>query len=110
LESIPSSSAAGDRLRPIAGQPPSLIRLPSGCAFHPRCEFAMDRCRREQPELTAVDDGTRHTSACWLPGHLLGTTEEMKQARRDASAAGRTVDTVPGQSVGQDSAVEEGAA
>jgi peptide/nickel transport system ATP-binding protein len=36
LESIPNSSAAGERLRPITGQPPSLIRLPSGCAFHPR--------------------------------------------------------------------------
>ncbi|MEY9873414.1 peptide/nickel transport system ATP-binding protein [Streptacidiphilus sp. MAP12-33] len=111
LESIPSSSAAGTRLRPIAGQPPSLIRLPSGCAFHPRCEFAMDRCRTEQPDLAPVDDGGRHTSACWLPGHLVGTTEEMKQARQDASAAGRAVERVPGQgSATKDAAVEEGAA
>ncbi|WP_037606497.1 ABC transporter ATP-binding protein [Streptacidiphilus rugosus] len=90
LESIPSSSAAGDRLRPISGQPPSLIRLPSGCAFHPRCAFAMDRCSQEQPDLQPVDDGEGHTSACWLPGHLLGASEEAKEGRRAASALGRT--------------------
>src|SRR5207245_7964657 len=56
LESIPRSSAAGDRLRPITGQPPSLIRLPSGCAFHPRCAYVMDRCLTDQPELIAVGD------------------------------------------------------
>ncbi len=43
LESIPNSSAAGERLKPITGQPPSLINLPSGCAFHPRCAYVMDR-------------------------------------------------------------------
>jgi oligopeptide/dipeptide ABC transporter ATP-binding protein len=56
LESIPHSSAAGERLIPISGQPPSLIRLPSGCAFHPRCAYVMDRCLTDQPELTAVGD------------------------------------------------------
>ncbi len=50
LESIPHSSAAGDRLKPITGQPPSLITLPPGCAFHPRCAYVMDRCLTEQPE------------------------------------------------------------
>jgi oligopeptide/dipeptide ABC transporter ATP-binding protein len=49
LESIPSSSAAGDRLRPIPGSPPSLINLPSGCKFHPRCGYVLDRCLTEEP-------------------------------------------------------------
>ncbi|RAG83500.1 ABC transporter ATP-binding protein [Streptacidiphilus pinicola] len=89
LESIPASSGAGARLRPIPGQPPSLIRLPSGCAFHPRCAFAMDRCRTEQPELAVVEESPRHTSACWLPPDLLGTNEQVKEDRRAASAAGR---------------------
>src|ERR1017187_20604 len=54
LESIPHSSAAKERLIPITGQPPSLIRLPSGCAFHPRCAYVMDRCLTDEPRLTAV--------------------------------------------------------
>src|SRR5579864_308883 len=51
LESIPNSSVAGDRLRPIPGQPPSLINLPAGCKFHPRCGYVLDRCVTEEPEL-----------------------------------------------------------
>jgi len=38
-------------LEPIGGAPPSLDRLPTGCAFHPRCALALDRCRHELPEL-----------------------------------------------------------
>ncbi|HXF56142.1 MAG TPA: ABC transporter ATP-binding protein [Actinomycetota bacterium] len=54
-----------ERLRPIRGQPPSLIRVPSGCAFHPRCPYAMPICRLEVPPLTPVDG--HHASACHLP-------------------------------------------
>ncbi len=49
LESIPSSSAAAERLKPIPGQPPSLISLPSGCKFHPRCGYVLDQCLTEEP-------------------------------------------------------------
>ena len=46
-------------LEPIGGAPPSLDQLPSGCAFHPRCPLAIDRCRTELPELRPfrVDGG-----------------------------------------------------
>jgi oligopeptide transport system ATP-binding protein len=37
------------RLNPISGQPPSLIRVPPGCPFHPRCVFARSRCVDEYP-------------------------------------------------------------
>src|SRR6516164_4641652 len=67
LESIPNSSAATERLKPISGQPPSLIRLPSGCAFHPRCTYVMDRCLDEEPQLVAVGSAGAHRSACFLP-------------------------------------------
>ena len=50
-----------DRLRPIPGQPPSLIRVPPGCAFHPRCGFATERCHLEVPPLTG---GPAHAAAC----------------------------------------------
>ena len=89
LESIPNSSAAGDRLRPITGQPPSLIRLPSGCAFHPRCAYVMERCLTEQPRLAPVGDGDSHISACWLPVLATGLAPETEELRRQAVAQGR---------------------
>ncbi|MFC1935929.1 ABC transporter ATP-binding protein [Chloroflexota bacterium] len=51
------------KLDPIEGQPPDLIDLPPGCAFMPRCRFAVDRCAVEYPPLAEVGEG--HTSACW---------------------------------------------
>ncbi len=55
-----------ERLVPIAGQPPSLISLPEGCPFRPRCPYAFDRCT-ETPPLLDVGDKDDHGSACWLP-------------------------------------------
>src|SRR6266568_751576 len=89
LESIPNSSAAGDRLRPITGQPPSLIRLPSGCAFHPRCAYVMERCLTEQPRLAPVGDGGDHVSACFLPVMAAGLADEAEELRRRAVGQGR---------------------
>jgi peptide/nickel transport system ATP-binding protein len=56
-----------DRLLPIPGTPPSLIHVPSGCPFHPRCPYAASlggRCTREVPLLRAVGPG--HDVACHL--------------------------------------------
>ncbi|HWG00357.1 MAG TPA: ABC transporter ATP-binding protein [Trebonia sp.] len=81
LESIPSSSAAGGRLRPIAGSPPSLINLPSGCKFHPRCGYVFDRCLTEEPLLHAVAESGAHTSACWLPAEAAGLSAAAEELR-----------------------------
>jgi peptide/nickel transport system ATP-binding protein len=54
-----------ERLRPIKGQPPSLIHVPPGCPFNPRCPYVMDICRTEVPELIPSDG--HHASACHLP-------------------------------------------
>jgi oligopeptide/dipeptide ABC transporter ATP-binding protein len=89
LESIPNSSAAGERLKPITGQPPSLINLPSGCAFHPRCAYVMDRCLSEEPNLVAVGSAGEHRSACWLPVAAAGTEAEAEEIRRRAVTQGR---------------------
>jgi oligopeptide/dipeptide ABC transporter ATP-binding protein len=51
------------KLVPIDGQPPDLLALPFGCAFHPRCEFADRKCRQETPELLNVEGN--HQVACW---------------------------------------------
>ena len=56
LGSIPGEGTGG-RLVPISGQPPDLARIPKGCAFHPRCRFAQDICRRETPPLQRFGDG-----------------------------------------------------
>jgi peptide/nickel transport system ATP-binding protein len=64
LGSIARLDAVGTRLRPIDGLPPSLINIPSGCAFHPRCPYVMDVCRTEVPELIPSDG--HHESACHL--------------------------------------------
>ncbi|MBI4607462.1 MAG: ABC transporter ATP-binding protein [Candidatus Rokubacteria bacterium] len=52
------------KLNPIDGQPPDLMRLPPGCAFAPRCRYAIARCRSEVPPLLRVADA--HLSACWV--------------------------------------------
>ena len=54
LASLPR--AGKQRLKPITGFPPNMLQPPSGCAFHPRCEFAADVCRGAMPELKQVDD------------------------------------------------------
>ena len=66
LRSLPGA-ASGRRLTPIPGQPPSLIRLPQGCPFHPRCPHVMERCRAQEPPLAPVGSALGHVSACWLP-------------------------------------------
>ena len=55
----------------IPGSPPDLRDLPSGCAFHPRCRWALDRCKTEDPALSAVGGSSREV-ACWL--HRDGAT------------------------------------
>ncbi|MEV4694193.1 ABC transporter ATP-binding protein [Micromonospora echinospora] len=70
LSSVPSLHADADAdLVPIPGNPPSLINLPSGCAFHPRCRWADvngDRSRTEIPELGPAG-APGHLVACHLP-------------------------------------------
>ena len=64
LASVPRmDQPRGTRLIPIDGQPPDLTRLDGGCAFRPRCRFAVDRCAQEFPPLENIDSG--HVSACW---------------------------------------------
>ena len=52
------------KLVPIQGQPPNLAFVPEGCAFHPRCNHAIERCRNEIPKLISV--GKNHEKACWV--------------------------------------------
>jgi oligopeptide/dipeptide ABC transporter ATP-binding protein len=99
LGSVPTATGViGSRLVPIVGAPPSLINVPSGCGFHPRCPFAMPLCIDEQPSLDTVGDDPSHTSACWLPPETVGVGVATDVARRryaDAHRDART-DKLPG--------------
>lgn len=65
LASVPVADPKARRLTPlIDGDVPSPINPPSGCAFHTRCRYAMDRCKVERPAL--ADIGGRHEVACFL--------------------------------------------
>ena len=67
----------------IEGQPPSLLRPPSGCPFHPRCEFAMDICRQELPALEELG-GPEHLFRCHLDGETRAEVWSVKKAAMNA--------------------------
>lgn len=58
LSSTPRLSNVHEELRPIPGTPPHLADIPPGCAFHPRCAFAIPLCRSERPPLRSVAGGS----------------------------------------------------
>jgi peptide/nickel transport system ATP-binding protein len=63
------------RLASIAGAPPSLINLPKGCKFRPRCPHAFDKCMEHPPLENRVGDSPPHRDRCWL------TVEEKRDLR-----------------------------
>jgi len=63
IASVPKMTGARGRLATIEGQPPSLIDLPPGCRFAPRCQLAEERCIEAYPDLTSI--GPDHTTSCW---------------------------------------------
>ena len=64
LKSVPRlDEVKRQKLEPIEGMPPDLVRLGPGCPFQPRCKFATDRCKEENPPLETVAED--HTTACW---------------------------------------------
>ena len=107
----PSPDPPSDRRRArrtiLAGETPDAAHVPSGCRFHPRCPYAFDRCRVDEPPLFDVGGG--QSAACWLveggrslpvlPPHELGDVaapglpEDAAAAAADGAAidAGRTV-------------------
>lgn len=63
IRSLPRFGDRSKRESP-PGSPPSLLNLPTGCAFHPRCPFKMNRCEKEEPLTFKVSES--HKVACWL--------------------------------------------
>ena len=85
LASLPrlDRGSRGDRLYRIKGQPPSLIRVPPGCPFHPRCPIARlpEPCATEAPPLSSVSGGTEHRAACHFHEELAGVSVDELKAR-----------------------------
>ena len=70
LGSLPRMDARSRMLRPIPGSPPSLLNLPPGCPFAPRCSIVVQHCLEEEPPLAGV--GPDHLAACHRSGELTG--------------------------------------
>lgn len=68
LKSMPRLDKVGERLVPIDGTPPSLLNMPAGCSFSPRCDFAIDQCRSEAAQLEVIDN--THLSRCHRTAEL----------------------------------------
>ena len=85
LESIPNIDKRGERLIPIEGTPPSLIRVPPGCAFHPRCPHRFEPCDKERPAL--VDRGGGHDEACHLSAEDKKRIWDEREAKRVKAAS-----------------------
>jgi len=80
-----------ERLKPIQGQPPNLSRVPPGCPFHPRCDFATDVCREVVPALVPQDD-PRHLASCHHSDKvaLAANGRQAAEAVEQAGAVART--------------------
>jgi oligopeptide/dipeptide ABC transporter ATP-binding protein len=70
-----------EKLASIAGAPPSLINLPEGCKFRPRCPHAFDKCMEHPPLENRVGDSPPHLDRCWL-------TVEQKRDLRELTIHG----------------------
>jgi peptide/nickel transport system ATP-binding protein len=81
MGSLPRLDTHVERLVQIQGQPPSLLRPPSGCRFHPRCPYVMNVCKTADPALAPVSDDPTHLQAC----HLDEETKNREAAKLLAS-------------------------
>jgi len=71
IDAFPDLTAERTRMIAIPGSPPNLLNPPSGCRFHPRCDFAMDVCRKVEPEL--IEERKGHFIACHLVSKRSGS-------------------------------------
>jgi oligopeptide/dipeptide ABC transporter ATP-binding protein len=86
LGSLPRLDRPSERLTPIPGAPPSLVNMPPGCPFTPRCPLARPVCDEEEPPLLATT-GPGHTAACHFSDELTGVEAEQLFATTVADTA-----------------------
>jgi peptide/nickel transport system ATP-binding protein len=86
MGSLPRLDADVERLTQIPGQPPSLLRPPAGCRFHPRCPYVMEVCKTTEPGLVPTQRDAEHLQAC----HLDEETKEREAAKLLAATMAET--------------------
>src|SRR3954466_13848453 len=88
LHSIPRMDAARDEaLVPIPGRPPSLINLPGGCSFHPRCPYVREAHKRVEPTLEPVNGDAAHSVACLLDSGVRDRIwDDLREGKRPEEA------------------------
>ena len=86
LNSFPPLHGAHRQMTGIPGSPPDLRALPQGCVFHPRCGYAMDRCRTQAPPLVPLAGQGGRLAACWLQEPGTATPPELSQDGQAAIA------------------------
>ena len=89
IRSIPEQAIEEKKpLTPIHGNPPSLMNLPEGCVFSPRCPYATDKCRKQRPERVVTESG--HYSACHYSDdpEFLKNAPETSRTRKDSKKGG----------------------
>ncbi|CCH47273.1 ABC transporter ATP-binding protein [Pseudodesulfovibrio piezophilus] len=59
LQALPQMAGGANRLNQIPGMMPSLFQMPQGCPFEPRCEYTMEKCRRDTPQLCGLENGAQ---------------------------------------------------
>ena len=74
------------KLSPIAGNVPDVLALPSGCAFHPRCRFRVDRCEKERPELLELRRKRETRAACFVTQDRPDLDLKKVEVGREASS------------------------
>jgi peptide/nickel transport system ATP-binding protein len=98
MKSIPRlENPSHSRLLAITGRPPSLINLPQGCRFAPRCPYAQERCREEEPPLRDAET-PGHQYRCWFP---VGTPEGQAALERNLRAGETAIGTAIDPSVAE---------
>ncbi len=95
LSSFPALHGPRRAMEGIPGSPPDLRNMPSGCPFHPRCGYALDRCRTDPPPpLLDVDAGTR-VAACWLQDGRMTVPAELARPVPAVPAATAALPAAP---------------
>ncbi|MFE6305836.1 dipeptide ABC transporter ATP-binding protein [Nocardiopsis sp. NPDC057823] len=109
LGSLPRmDEARSEKLTPILGTPPSLLDLPQGCGFAPRCPMAQDICHAQEPALEAAVDGDdpdpfrRHAAACHFSEQLVDARPEdlFRATALDAEAPAELVEAEGAEAAG----------
>ena len=88
LGSIPKLDANRDEpLIPVSGRPPSLINLPSGCSFHPRCPYVREAHKKVEPTLEPVNGDDDHRVACLLDAGVRDRIwDDLREGKRPEEA------------------------